>query len=110
MADINITGTGTLSANSYNVPNPVAGQTQVSFHSANAISVVCFDNFDTFNTWGVTIGQGQKQDLTIQNVENTEFTVNLSPYTCPQTKSPKSSPNYNITMGGNIPGKRHEKY
>jgi len=108
MADINITGTGNFSANDYNVPNPVAGQTQVSFHSANATSVVCFDNYATFNTWGITVDVGQKQELTIQTVENTGFTANGSPHNCTQSKSPKAGPGYTITMGGNVPKSHHK--
>ncbi|HST78350.1 MAG TPA: hypothetical protein VLN58_07660 [Verrucomicrobiae bacterium] len=110
MADINITGTGTFAANDYTVPSPVAGVTKVSFHSANATSVVCFDNYDTFNTWSVTVEEGKKQDLTIAKTDNTGFTVNGATYTCPEGKSPKESPGYTITMGGNLPGKGREKY
>jgi hypothetical protein len=108
MADINITGTGNFSANNYTVPSPVAGQTKVSFHSANATSVVCFDNYATFNMWGVTVDEGQKVDLTIQNVQNTGFSPNPSGTNCPESKSPKAGPNYNITMGGNVPKGHHK--
>jgi hypothetical protein len=110
MADINITGTGSFAANDYTVPSPVANQTKVSFHSANATSVVCFNNFDTFETWSLTVPEGQKQDLTLKTVENTGFSVNPSGYTCPESKSPTAGGGYTITMGGNVPGKRHEKY
>lgn len=110
MADINITGTGTFSANDYTVASPVAGQTKVSFHSANAAAVVCFDNYATFNTWSLTLDQGKKTDLTLANVQNTGFTPNASGTTCPESKSPKAGTGYTITMGGNIPGKLHEKY
>jgi len=108
MANINITGTGTFAANNYNVPNPVANQSTVSFHSANATSVVCFDNYATFDMWGVTVPQGQQTDLTLKNVQATGFTCNPSGTNCPQSKSPKAGPGYTITMGGNVPKGHHK--
>ena len=108
MADINITGTGNFAANSYNVPNPVAGQTQVSFHSANGTCLVCFSNSATFGMGSYTVSPGPKQDLTLAAVEPTEFTCNSGP-SCPPSKSPKAGPNYNITMGGGLGGKHHGK-
>lgn len=109
MADINITGNGNFAANSYNVPNPVAGQTKVSFHSANGTCLVCFSNSGTFGVGYVTVNAGQKQDLTLVAAQPTDFTCNTGP-SCPQSKSPKAGPNYNITMGGGVGGKHHEKH
>jgi hypothetical protein len=109
MADINISGSGNFSGNNYNVPNPVAGTTKVSFHSADDNVTVCFDNEPTFGTWSLSLTKGKKTDLTIQAVQNTNYTINNSGTTCPQSKSPKGGPGYTITMGGNVP-KEHGRY
>lgn len=109
MADINITGSSSnqFAGNSYNVPNPQANQTVVTFHSANAAVQVCFTNYATFNTWGLAVPQGGSgTSITVAKVENTSFCIQSSGTTCTSTTCSagglKDVTTYNITMGSGV--------
>lgn len=107
MADINITGSGSNpTANNYTVNNPQANSTQVTFHSASQAVQVCFNNQNTFGTWGVAVpAGGSATALTLAAVENTGFCIQPSGTTCTATTCGagiRDVPNYNITMGSGM--------
>jgi hypothetical protein len=95
-ANINVTGTGTFSANNFTVP---VGQTTVSFHSANAAVTICFQNSSTFGTGSIQVAQGgQPQDHNISLRVGTGFSVQVANYTNCASQGLKDDFPYTIDM------------
>jgi hypothetical protein len=107
MADINITGQGTFSANDWTVSHPTVNNSTVSFHAASQSCKVCFTNSATFGMSGFTVNTGAAQSLPLKAVQDTGFSVVGQNDNCSAGK--RIDTDYTITMGGGMGDKKHDR-